>query len=60
MPDNADFDNGSRRSGSCSSGTSWRTPPSPYDFASGARGVRLAELGLRSSAEGRRIALEEQ
>jgi len=31
----------------------------PYDFLSGARGVRLAEAGLRSSAEGRRIELGE-
>jgi predicted dehydrogenase len=29
--------------------------PFPYDFRSGARGVRLAELGLESSAEGRRL-----
>ena len=30
----------------------------PYDFLSGARGVRLAEAGLASSAEGRRISLD--
>jgi predicted dehydrogenase len=29
--------------------------PIPFDFFSGARGVQLAELGLRSSAEGRRV-----
>jgi predicted dehydrogenase len=29
--------------------------PFPYDLASGARGVRLAELGLQSAREGRRI-----
>ena len=29
--------------------------PHPYDFRSGARGVRLAELALQSSASGRRI-----
>ena len=29
--------------------------PHEYDFFAGARGVRLAELGLRSSREGRRI-----
>ncbi|GAA3467070.1 Gfo/Idh/MocA family protein [Nonomuraea roseola] len=60
VPDNADFDNGFK--------TQWELfvrhvvedAPFPYDFASGARGVRLAELGLRSSAEGRRIALEER
>ncbi|MGY1829764.1 Gfo/Idh/MocA family protein [Geodermatophilus sp. SYSU D01180] len=32
--------------------------PHPYDFASGARGVRLAEAGLESSATGRRVAIE--
>jgi len=29
--------------------------PFPHDLRSGARGVRVAELGMRSSAEGRRI-----
>jgi predicted dehydrogenase len=29
----------------------------PYDFHSGVRGIRLAEAGLRSSAEGRRVEL---
>ena len=33
-------------------------PSYPYDFLSGARGVRLAEAGLTSSEEGRRIALD--
>jgi predicted dehydrogenase len=33
--------------------------PHPYDFRSGARGVRLAEAGLESSATGRRIVLAE-
>jgi predicted dehydrogenase len=32
--------------------------PFPHDFAAGARGVYVAEAGLRSSAEGRRIELE--
>ena len=32
--------------------------PYDYDLLAGARGVRLSEEGLRSSAEGRRIALE--
>ena len=31
--------------------------PHPYDFRSGARGVRLAELALRSSETGQRIAI---
>ncbi|HYO20722.1 MAG TPA: Gfo/Idh/MocA family oxidoreductase [Dermatophilaceae bacterium] len=30
----------------------------PYDFLAGARGVRLAEAGLASSAQGRRIELK--
>src|SRR5690349_14732486 len=33
--------------------------PNHYDFLAGARGVLLAEEGLRSSAEGRRIAIPE-
>jgi predicted dehydrogenase len=33
--------------------------PFPYDFFSGARGVQLAELGLQSSAEGRRVEVPE-
>ncbi|SHN47765.1 Gfo/Idh/MocA family protein [Cryptosporangium aurantiacum] len=32
--------------------------PFPHDFASGARGVALAEAGLRSAAEGRRVVLD--
>jgi len=32
--------------------------PHPYDLASGARGVRLAEAGLESSATGRRVAID--
>jgi predicted dehydrogenase len=30
-----------------------------YDLLSGARGVQLAELGLRSSVEGRRLDVPE-
>ena len=29
----------------------------PYDVLAGARGVRLAQAGLQSSAEGRRVVL---
>ena len=55
VPDNGEFDNGFK--------VQWEQfvrhvvedVPFPYDFASGARGVQLAELGLRSSAEGRRL-----
>ncbi|MEZ0164605.1 Gfo/Idh/MocA family protein [Kineococcus sp. LSe6-4] len=59
VPDNTTFDNGFK--------TQWEQfvrhvvadTPHPYDFLSGARGVRLAEAGLASSAQGRRIELEE-
>jgi predicted dehydrogenase len=59
VPDNATFDNGFK--------AQWEQflrhvvgeGEHPYDFMAGARGVRLAEAGLQSSAEGRRIDLEE-
>jgi predicted dehydrogenase len=59
VPDNADLDNGFK--------VQWEQfvrhvldgTPHPYDFLSGARGVQLAELGLRSSTEGRRIEVPE-
>jgi predicted dehydrogenase len=55
VPDNGHFDNGFK--------VQWEQfirhvvedTPFPYDLASGARGVQLAELGLRSSVEGRRL-----
>ncbi|WP_259406946.1 Gfo/Idh/MocA family protein [Microbispora sp. H10885] len=55
VPDNAEFGNGFK--------TQWEMfvrhvvedAPFPYDLASGARGVQIAELGLRSSAEGVRV-----
>ena len=57
VPDNAVFDNGFK--------AQWEDflryvvddGDYAYDFLAGARGVRLAEAGLRSSAEGRRIEL---
>ncbi|MGY4908394.1 Gfo/Idh/MocA family protein [Micromonospora aurantiaca (nom. illeg.)] len=33
--------------------------PFPWDFLAGARGVQLAEAGLRSAREGRRVTIEE-
>ncbi len=57
VPDNADFDNGFKvqweqfLTAVCE-GTSY-----PYDFLAGARGVQLAEAGLLSSEQGRRITL---
>ncbi|GAA0431291.1 oxidoreductase [Acrocarpospora corrugata] len=55
VPDNAEFDNGFK--------VQWEQfirhvvagTPFPYTLRSGARGVQIAELGLRSHAEGRRL-----
>ncbi|MFG1709943.1 Gfo/Idh/MocA family protein [Nonomuraea sp. M3C6] len=55
VPDNAEFDNGFKVQWEAFIRHVVEDAPFPYDFASGARGVQLAELGLRSSAEGRRI-----
>jgi predicted dehydrogenase len=59
VPDNQVFDNGFK--------AQWEQfvrhvadgGPNPYDVAAAARGVQLAEAGLRSSAEGRRVAIPE-
>ncbi|MFI6292193.1 Gfo/Idh/MocA family protein [Nonomuraea sp. NPDC050790] len=58
MPDNAEFDNGFKIQWELFLRHVLEDAPFPYDFASGARGVQLAELGLHSSAEGRRIEVE--
>jgi predicted dehydrogenase len=55
VPDNAEFDNGFKIQWAGFIRHVLEDAPFPNDFASGARGVQLAELGLRSSAEGRRI-----
>ncbi|GAA3128763.1 Gfo/Idh/MocA family oxidoreductase [Planomonospora alba] len=55
VPDNDEFDNGFKIQWEMFVRHVVEDAPFPYDFASGARGVRLAELGLRSSAEGRRL-----
>src|SRR5690606_1488376 len=59
VPDNTDFDNGFKvqwemflRHVACDE-------PFPWDFLAGARGVQLAELGLASAAEGRRVEVPE-
>ena len=59
VPDNALLDNGFK--------VQWEEfvrhvvedAPNPYDLLSGARWVQLAEAGLRSSREGRRVELTE-
>ncbi|GLZ02992.1 oxidoreductase [Actinomadura sp. NBRC 104412] len=73
VPDNEEFGNGFKvqwelflrhvaehggRSGGSSS-QDQRETEFPWDFYSGARGVQLAELGLRSWREGRRIEVPE-
>ncbi|HEY9524838.1 MAG TPA: Gfo/Idh/MocA family oxidoreductase [Thermopolyspora sp.] len=60
VPDNEEFDNGFKIQWEMFVRHVLEDAPFPYDFASGARGVRLAELGLRSSVEGRVIMVERQ
>ncbi len=58
VPDNADFDNAFKAQWEMFVRHVADDAPFPHDFAAGARGVAVAEAGLRSSAEGRRIELE--
>ncbi|MCI4065766.1 Gfo/Idh/MocA family oxidoreductase [Micromonospora sp. R77] len=59
VPDNEEFDNGFK--------VQWEAflrhlvagEPFRWDFRAGARGVQLAELGLRSAREGRRLEVPE-
>ncbi|MBO4160882.1 MULTISPECIES: Gfo/Idh/MocA family protein [Micromonospora] len=59
VPDNEEFDNGFK--------VQWEAflrhvvtgSPFAWDFLAGARGVQLAELGLRSAREGRRVEVPE-
>jgi predicted dehydrogenase len=59
VPDNATFDNGFKVQWEQFIRHVCEDAPHPWDFATAARGVQLAELGLRSSAEGRRIEVPE-
>ncbi|WP_055585887.1 Gfo/Idh/MocA family protein [Peterkaempfera griseoplana] len=59
VPDNAVFENGFKAQWEQFLRHVVEDADHPYDFLAGARGVRLAEAGLRSSAEGRRIVLED-
>jgi predicted dehydrogenase len=58
VPDNAEFDNGFKIQWEMFIRHVVEDAPFPYDFVSGARGVGIAELGLRSSSEGRRLSVE--
>jgi predicted dehydrogenase len=59
VPDNNEFDNGFKAQWEQFIRHIVEDAAHPYDFLAGARGLRLAEAGLRSSAQGRRIDLEE-
>ena len=59
VPDNEEFDNAFKAQWEQFLVHVLADGPNPYDLLAGARGVRLAEAGLESSATGRRIDLEE-
>ena len=59
VPDNETIDNGFKAQWELFIRHIVEDAPHPYDFRSGARGIAMAEAGLRSSAEGRRIELAE-
>lgn len=58
VPDNTTFDNGFKAQWEEFIRSYVLGRKYPYDLLAGARGVRLAETGLASSAQGRRIELE--
>jgi predicted dehydrogenase len=60
VPDNDVFENGFKMQWEQFIRHVVEDGPHPYDFRSGARGVRLAEAGLESSATGRRISIDAQ
>ena len=55
VPDNASFDNGFKAEWELFLACAASREPFRWDLAEGARGVQLAELALRSSAQGRRV-----
>ncbi|HET6285260.1 MAG TPA: Gfo/Idh/MocA family oxidoreductase, partial [Amycolatopsis sp.] len=57
VPDNEDFGNGFRAQWEQFVRHVVEDTPHPYDFMAGVRGIRLAEAGLESSRENRRISL---
>ncbi|WAL63630.1 Gfo/Idh/MocA family oxidoreductase [Amycolatopsis cynarae] len=59
VPDNEEFDNGFKAQWEQFVRHVVEDGPHPYDFLAGARGIRLADAGLRSSASGSRVALAE-
>ncbi|MEU5438548.1 Gfo/Idh/MocA family oxidoreductase [Streptomyces sp. NPDC020719] len=59
VPDNEDFANGFKAQWELFLRHVYLDTPYHQDLLAGARGVQLAELGLRSSAEGRRVEVPE-
>ncbi|OEV29146.1 oxidoreductase [Streptomyces nanshensis] len=59
VPDNGEFDNGFKAQWELFLRHVALGTPYDWDLLAGARGVQLAELGLRSSAEGRRLLVPE-
>ncbi|WP_406398672.1 Gfo/Idh/MocA family protein [Streptomyces uncialis] len=59
VPDNADFDNGFKAQWELFLRHVCADTPYTWDLFAAARGVQLAELGLRSAAEGRRVQVPE-
>ncbi|WP_419995214.1 Gfo/Idh/MocA family protein [Streptomyces boninensis] len=59
VPDNADFTNGFRAQWELFLRHVALDEPYHWDLAAGARGVQLAELGLKAAAEGRRVEVPE-
>jgi predicted dehydrogenase len=59
VPDNGEFDNGFKAQWELFLKHVHVDAPYHWDLLAGARGVQLAELGLKSSAEGRRIDVPE-
>ena len=58
IPDNAEFLNGFRAQWESFLSDVDAGRPHPYDLAAGVRGLQLAEAGLESSAQGRRVAID--
>jgi predicted dehydrogenase len=59
VPDNGDFDNGFKAQWELFLRHVYADAPYHWNLLAGARGVQLAELGLKSSAEGRRLDVPE-
>ncbi|GAB3117375.1 Gfo/Idh/MocA family oxidoreductase [Streptomyces calidiresistens] len=59
VPDNAEFDNGFKAQWELFLRHVVCDEPYTWDLLAGARGVQLAELGLRSASEGRRLDVPE-